>query len=114
MNRKSLTLLTAAALVVALSAAFLMTSSPADAGETCGPCGGPVITVHGHASGGSCSENLANAYADALSKAWSGGFNLQPCQITEGPGACYVTGNGGSGASQTLYHRTRSCSFGGL
>jgi hypothetical protein len=114
-NVRNLAILVSA--LLAVTAAGFFATVPAD---ECGPCGGPLKSVTGTATGFSCSGAASAAYADAMTKAYQGGASCEPCQITTGLASCsvidyYPTRPPGApthGASQTLHYRCVSCSPG--
>lgn len=115
MRRRFLIAMTLAATALGVLIAVALTTAlvtPAGAAG-CGPCQGPVRQVSGHGSGSSCAAALDAAEQDALTKAFANAPQCVPCAISNGPQACYLPGSGGAayGATWTLYHQCRSCSF---
>ncbi len=112
------TILGIAALALAATLCLTLVGGSAKAsGPECGPCGGPRNTVSGHGTGSDCSQALDNAYDDAVLKAHQGGPSCAPCQLSNGPLACYAIDSwpqpGGYGATWTLYYHCQSCDPGG-
>ncbi len=110
MKRTTLATLIFGVMALALGMVALFSPTPACADDECGPCGGPLQTVSGQGTGSSCNAALSVAYDDALQAAWAGAPECSPCQLSNGPKACYLPSGGGSyGATWTLRYRCESC-----
>ena len=119
MRRTTLSFLIALGTAAALAFAGFLLTAPADAGNECGPCGGPTMTVTGHGTGNNCSQALKDAYGDALDQAWAGAPACTPCQLSNGPQACAVPScapgpcpPGAYRGSWTLSFKCQACEIG--
>lgn len=93
-------------------------STPAGAsGSGCGPCTGPTQSASATVIGSSCGGATATAARNAaILKAYQGAPSCVPCQLTNGPQACFavdgIPPTNQYGVTWTVRYKCKACDLG--